>query len=72
MNLVETQALINFYVQKGFNRHVQTLCKDVLKKRGSEPALLFWRAFAIGQEGTHTCFTRVFLPLLRAHSVSTC
>ncbi len=51
MNLVETQALINFYVQKGFNRHVQTLCKDVLKKRGSEPALLFWRAFAIGQEG---------------------
>jgi hypothetical protein len=54
MNLVETQALINFYVQKGFNRHVQTLCKDVLKKRGSEPALLFWRAFAIGQEGmTH-------------------
>jgi tetratricopeptide repeat protein 21B len=51
MNLVEVQALVNYYSQRGFYRHVQSLCKDVLKKRSNEPLLLFWRAFAMSQEG---------------------
>jgi hypothetical protein len=51
MNLVEVQALVNYYAQKGFYKHVQTLCKDVMKKRGQEPILVFWKAFAMSQEG---------------------
>lgn len=61
---MDVQALINFYTLKGFNRHVQTLCKDALKKRSNEPTLLFWRAFAMGAEGiekrsTYTRLRRV-------------
>jgi hypothetical protein len=65
MNVLEVQALVNFYTQKGFHRHVQSLCKDVLKKRPNEPTLMFWRAFAIAAEGLLS-----LLHLLLLHSSS--
>lgn len=51
MNSLELQALVNYYSQKGYYRHVQALCKDVLKKKPNDDVLLFWKAFALGQEG---------------------
>ena len=51
MNPLNVQALVNFYAQKGYFRHVQNVCKDVLKKRPTDHILQFWLAFGLSQEG---------------------
>ena len=48
----EVLALVNYYARSGFYRHVQTVCNEVLKKRGgSDPTLTFWRALGTLKEG---------------------
>jgi hypothetical protein len=51
----EAQALINFYANERFFRHVQAICNDSLKKRGDDPILIFWKAFGIVHEGLFCC-----------------
>ena len=44
----EVLALVNYYARNGYYRHVQTVCNEVLKKRGStDPTLVFWRALGM-------------------------
>ena len=48
---VEVLALVNYYARSGYYRHVQTVCNEVLKKRGtSDPTLVFWRALGMLRE----------------------
>ena len=38
----EVLALVNYYARTGYHRHVQTVCNEVLKKRGVyDPKKLF-------------------------------
>jgi tetratricopeptide repeat protein 21B len=49
---LEVLALVNYYARSGFYRHVQTVCNEVLKKRGGQdPTLVFWRALGVLREG---------------------
>ena len=49
----EVLGLVNYYARNGYNRHVQTVCNEVLKKRGStDPTLVFWRALGMLKEGS--------------------
>ena len=49
----EVLALVNYYARSGYYRHVQTVCNEVLKKRGgTDPTLLFWRALGMLMEGS--------------------
>ena len=49
----EVLALVNYYARNGYYRHVQTVCNEVLKKRGStDPTLVFWRALGMLKEGS--------------------
>eukprot|EP00947_MAST-08B_sp_MAST-8B-sp1_P006241 g6241.t1 len=36
----------------GFFRHIQTTCSEVLQRKGNDVTLLFWRAYALGAEGS--------------------
>ena len=48
----EVLALVNYYARAGYYRHLQTVCNEVLKKRGStDPTLVFWRALGMLKEG---------------------
>ena len=49
---MDPKVLINYYVRKGWSHHIQKLCENVLDKRGIDTSLVFWRAFAIGMEGS--------------------
>ena len=50
---MDPKTLINYYIRKGWTQHVQSLCDKVLDKRGHDATLVFWRAFAIGLEGSY-------------------
>jgi len=43
-------ALVQYYAREGLWNHVLSVCNDALK-RGSTPALLFWRGYALLAEG---------------------
>jgi len=47
-----TQAGVLYYARERYYRHVQTSVLEVLKKYGSDPVLLFWKAYGIIMEGT--------------------
>ena len=40
-----------YYARERYYRHVQTSVLEVLKKYGSDPVLLFWKAYGIIMEG---------------------
>ena len=46
------QAAVLYYAREQYYRHVQTSVLEVLKKYGSDPVLLFWKAYGIIMEGT--------------------
>ena len=46
------QAGVLYYARERYYRHVQTSVLEVLKKYGSDPVLLFWKAYGIIMEGT--------------------
>ena len=49
----EVLALVNYYARNGYYRHVQTVCNEVLKKRGQTDAtLVFWRSLGMLKEGS--------------------
>ncbi|OQR92577.1 hypothetical protein ACHHYP_03510 [Achlya hypogyna] len=54
----DPRALINYYARKGWYDHVQRLCESILDKKGSDPVIMFWRAFAIAMEGSHSSAIR--------------
>lgn len=41
---------INYYCQAKYYRHLQNVCLDGLRKHGSDPVLIFWKAFGILME----------------------
>jgi hypothetical protein len=54
----DVRALISHYVQLGFHRHIQTVCDEVIKKRGKDATLVFWHSYGVGCEGVfkpHAC-----------------
>lgn len=58
----DVKALINHYAREGFYRHIQTVCDEVIKKRGNEPTLLFWKAFGVAMEVRLRVLPRRFSP----------
>ncbi|CAE7903205.1 ttc21b, partial [Symbiodinium sp. KB8] len=44
---------INHYARAGLFRHIQTVCDEVIKKRGKDPTLVFWKSYALAMEGSH-------------------
>ena len=42
-----------YYARERYYRHVQTSVLEVLKKYGSDPVLLFWKAYGIIMEGMY-------------------
>jgi tetratricopeptide repeat protein 21B len=47
----DVKALISHYARLGFSRHIQTVCDEVIKKRGRDGTLVFWHAFSSIMEG---------------------
>ena len=47
----DVKALISHYARLGFSRHIQTVCDEVIKKRGRDGTLVFWHAFSSMMEG---------------------
>uniref|UniRef100_A0A8C6VC71 Tetratricopeptide repeat protein 21B n=1 Tax=Naja naja TaxID=35670 RepID=A0A8C6VC71_NAJNA len=45
------QALINYYCQEGYFRHVQTIANEGLKTFGNDPVFLFYHSYGILMEG---------------------
>uniref|UniRef100_A0A6J0TFY9 Tetratricopeptide repeat protein 21B n=1 Tax=Pogona vitticeps TaxID=103695 RepID=A0A6J0TFY9_9SAUR len=45
------QALINYYCQEGYYRHVQTVANEGLKTFGGDPIFVFYRIYGILMEG---------------------
>ena len=48
---MEVLSLVNYYARLGYNRHVQTVCAEVLKKRANDPLVSLWKAFGMIKEG---------------------
>ena len=46
------KAAINYYAKEGLYRHVQTVVLESVKRYGSDPVLLFWKAYGLIMEGT--------------------
>ncbi|ETE72338.1 Tetratricopeptide repeat protein 21B, partial [Ophiophagus hannah] len=49
--LISFQALINYYCQEGYFRHVQTIANEGLKTFGNDPVFLFYHSYGILMEG---------------------
>lgn len=45
------QAGIFYYAREGYYRHLHNAALERLKQFGSDPVLLFWKAYAIIMEG---------------------
>lgn len=51
----EVLSLVNYYAQIGYYRHMQTVCNEVLKKRGTvvaDPVVAFWSSVGLMMEGS--------------------
>eukprot|EP00731_Ephydatia_muelleri_P012930 Em0007g240a len=46
----KAMASVLYYAREGYYRHVQTVVTELLKTYGSDPALLFWKAYGIIME----------------------
>lgn len=55
---LDPRVLINYYLRKGWYDHVQRLCENILEKKGSDPVILFWRAFGIVLERSYSSAIR--------------
>lgn len=51
-------ALVSYYLRLGYARPVIALVDEAVKRRGADPQLLFWRAFAYAREGNHAAAIR--------------
>ena len=47
-------ALVHHYAREGHWRQIQTTCKQILKKKGSDGYFMFWRAYGVCKEGGWT------------------
>ncbi|KAJ1523098.1 Tetratricopeptide repeat protein 21B, partial [Nowakowskiella sp. JEL0078] len=56
----EYMATINFYGQRKLFNHMLLACEKSLKRRVSDPVLLFWRGFAILMQGKQVEALREF------------
>lgn len=66
---LDPRVLINYYLRKGWYDHVQRLCESVLEKKGSDPTVLFWRAFAIALERSYSSAIRELESLKKRREV---
>ncbi|KAM7154071.1 tetratricopeptide repeat protein 21B isoform 6-T6 [Macrochelys suwanniensis] len=51
METLAQRALISYYCQEGYFRHVQEAANEGLKKFGNHPVFLFYRAYGMMMEG---------------------
>ena len=49
--LYSKQTTVLYYAKEGYYRHMQSALSDLLTRFGSEPILLFWKAFSMILEG---------------------
>ena len=46
------QASVFYYAREGYYRHLYNAALERLKQFGSDPVLLFWKAYAVIMEGS--------------------
>ncbi|XP_039350644.1 tetratricopeptide repeat protein 21B isoform X4 [Mauremys reevesii] len=51
MEPLAQRALVSYYCQEGYFRHVQVAANEALKKFGNDPVFLFYRAYGMMLEG---------------------
>lgn len=66
---LDPRVLINYYLRKGWYDHVQRLCENILEKKGSDPTILFWRAFGIVLERSYSSAIRELENLKKSKDV---
>ncbi|TYZ57551.1 hypothetical protein PybrP1_008571 [[Pythium] brassicae (nom. inval.)] len=66
---LDPRVLINYYLRKGWYDHVQRLCEGLLEKKGSDPTVLFWRAFGIALERSFSSAIRELESLKKRREV---
>lgn len=66
---LDPRVLINYYLRKGWYDHVQRLCESILEKKGSDPVILFWRAFGIVLERSYSSAIRELENLKKSKEV---
>jgi tetratricopeptide repeat protein 21B len=52
----DIRSLIHQYARVGFYRYTQTVCDEVIRKKGNDPVLNFWRAYGSFMEGEERFF----------------
>uniref|UniRef100_A0A674KJ20 Tetratricopeptide repeat domain 21B n=1 Tax=Terrapene triunguis TaxID=2587831 RepID=A0A674KJ20_9SAUR len=65
-------ALISYYCQEGYFRHVQGAANEALKKFGNDPVFLFYRAYGMMMEGHVQEAIREFESIKNKQEVSLC
>lgn len=61
--LIFFQALINYYCQEGYFRHVQTIANEGLKTFANDPVFLFYHSYGILMEG-NSLYTFTFAVII--------
>jgi len=49
----DVKSIIHYYAQVGYYQHIQTVCEEIIRKRGNDPVLVFWKAFGAAMEGAY-------------------
>eukprot|EP01036_Dinobryon_divergens_P042402 gene42402-56338_t len=44
----EFKPLLNYYARRGWNTQQLTFCESFIAKKGKDPSVVFWRAYALG------------------------
>jgi hypothetical protein len=47
----EDFSTVSYYARQGQLRHLQSACSAGMKRRGDDPFMVFWSAYASIQEG---------------------
>lgn len=55
--MAQVMALVHYYAREGYHRSLQTVCTEVIRKRGGDPVLTppmaFWRCYGMLTEGSY-------------------
>jgi tetratricopeptide repeat protein 21B len=51
--LNDVRVLINYYARVKWYSHVQSASNEILRKKGNDPVLLFWKTFGLACEGEY-------------------
>ena len=57
------QSGVFYYAREGYYRHLHNAALERLKQFGSDPVLLFWKAYAIIMEGIYSVLAAIGVSL---------